>query len=212
MEIINIGKNDEGQRLDSFLKKLMPGAPSGIIYKYIRTNKIKLNSKKPKPEVKLCDGDEIKYFGDSAFLSHKKFTPSTYSIDVLYEDENILVCNKPQNQASQPDGIHKSGTLADHIKNYLYEKGEYSPEKENSFSPALCNRIDYNTSGICIAGKNAESLRMLNEKIKHREIRRYYICITCGIPSPQKGEIETRLMKNAAENKTYVVKEGGKDE
>jgi len=211
MEIIKIEKNDEGQRLDSFLKKLMPTAPAGIIYKYIRTNKVKLNSKKPKPETKLMAGDEIKYFGDSSFILSKTFNPAAYSIDILYEDENIIVCNKPKNQASQPDSVHKTGTLIDHIKNYLYETGDYIPENEHVFSPALCNRIDYNTSGICIAGKNAESVRMLNEKVRLREIRRFYTCITCGIPSPREGTITSRLMKKSSENKTYVVSDGGKD-
>lgn len=211
MEIIKITKNDEGQRLDSFLKKIMPNSPGGVIYKYIRTNKIKLNSKKPKPEVRLVEGDEIKYFGDSAFLKTKTFTPAAYTLDVLYEDENILVVNKPRNMASQPDATHKSATLVDNIKNYLYQKGEYTPESENSFSPALCNRIDYNTCGICIAGKNAESLRLLNEKVKSREIRRFYTCVTLGVPKPESGVIKGQILKKAAENKSYVVKSGGKD-
>lgn len=211
MEIIIIGKNDEGQRLDSFMKKIMPQSPSGIIYKYIRTNKIKLNSKKPKPDVRLSEGDEIKYFGDSSFLKAKTFTPASYTLDVLYEDEHILVVNKPRNMASQPDGVHKDNTLIDNIKNYLYAKGEYTPESENSFSPALCNRIDYNTCGICIAGKNAESLRLLNEKVKSREIRRFYTCITIGVPKPESGKISGNILKKAAENKSYVVKSGGKN-
>ncbi len=212
MEIINVGKNDEGQRLDSFLKKIMPSAPSGIIYKYIRTNKIKLCGKKPKPDAKIMAGDEIKYFGDSAFLKKEKaFTPTSYSLDILYEDENILVVNKPRNMACQPDDKHKNNTLIDNIKNYLYDKGDYCPEKENSFSPALCNRIDFNTCGICIAGKNGESLRLLNEKIKKREIRRFYTCVTLGVPSPKEGTITGQILKKASENKSYAVSKGGKD-
>ncbi len=211
MEIIKVTKNDDGQRLDSFLKKIMPSSPSGIIYKYIRTNKIKLNSKKPKPDARISEGDEIKYFGDSALLKVKTFTPSSYTIDVLYEDDNILVVNKPRNMASQPDSVHKDNTLIDNIKNYLYEKGDYTPENENSFSPALCNRIDFNTCGICVAGKNAESLRVLNEKVKSREIRRFYVCVTCGVPSPKSGIIKGQILKKVAENKSYVVKNGGKD-
>ena len=159
MEIIKVTKNDDGQRLDSFLKKIMPSSPSGIIYKYIRTNKIKLNSKKPKPDARITEGDEIKYFGDSALLKVKTFTPSSYTIDVLYEDDNILVVNKPRNMASQPDSVHKDNTLIDNIKNYLYEKGDYTPENENSFSPALCNRIDFNTCGICVAGKRLNTVK-----------------------------------------------------
>ena len=172
MEIIKINSNDAGQRLDSFLKKIMPRTSAGLIYKYIRTNKIKLNKKKPAPDTRLCEGDEIRYFGDSELLESRKFERVDYSLDVIYEDENIIAVNKPAGLPCQSDINHKGDTLVDYIKSYLFDKGEYDPEKELSFSPALANRIDFNTSGLCLAAKNAESLRILNEKLKKREIRR----------------------------------------
>lgn len=210
METIIINANDAGQRLDSFLKKIMPCTCAGLIYKYIRTNKIKLNSKKAKPDIRLCEGDEIKYFGDSSLLQNKKFTPVKYSLDVIYEDENILAVNKPAGLPCQSDANHHTDTLVDYIKSYLFEKGEYNPKSEMSFSPALCNRLDFNTAGMCIAAKNAESLRIMNAKIKSREVRRFYMCVTDGIPSPKSGTIQTRIKKDSSTNVSHIVSEGGK--
>ena len=211
MEVIIINENDAGQRLDSFLKKIMPRTSAGLIYKYIRTNKVKLNTKKPKPDARLCQGDVIKFYGDADLLQPKRFSPIAYDLDIVYEDENILAVNKPAGLACQKDAKHTRETLVDYIKSYLYEKGDYNPNNETSFSPALCNRIDYNTAGLCIAAKNAESLRIINEKIKSREIRRFYICVTDGIPPFESGVIRTNVFKDEKENKSYVVKNGGKD-
>ena len=211
MEIIRINENDAGQRLDSFMKKIMPCTSAGLIYKYMRTNKIKLNSKKPKPDVRLCAGDEIKYFGDSGLLQGRSFKPVKYKLDIVYEDENILAVNKPAGLPCQSDAAHKTDTLVDYIKSYLVDKGEYTPEKEMSFSPALCNRIDFNTAGMCIAAKNAESLRIMNEKIKSREVRRFYVCVTDGVPHEKSGTIRTRVEKNGKTNVSKVVRDGGKD-
>ena len=210
METINIQRNDAGQRLDSFLKKIMPGAPVSLIYKYLRTNKIKVNSKKKKNDYRLCEGDVITFFGDSSLIRRKEFTPHLSTLDVIYEDENILVVNKPPQTACQPDAKHKENTLSETVKSYLYVKGEYDPSNELSFSPALCNRIDFNTSGLCIAAKNAAALRTVNEKLKKREIRRFYICVTEGVPNPREGKIQTLIKKDGAENKSRIVESGGK--
>lgn len=208
METINIGSNDKGQRLDSFMKKIMPGSPQSLIYRYIRTNKIKINGKRPKPDTKIEEGDVITYYGDSSIIELKKFTPSDFTLDVFYEDDNILVVYKPSGMACQPDIKHTKGTLIDNIKNYLYSKGDYKPSEENSFAPALCNRIDFNTAGLLVAAKNAQSLRIINEKLKNREIRRFYMCVTEGVPEKKEGIIKNRILKNAAENKSYITADG----
>ncbi len=212
MEIINIGSNDKGQRLDAFMKKIMPDSPVSLIYRYIRTNKIKLNGKKPKPDTRILEGDIISYYGDSSSIRLKKFEPSDFTLDVIYEDENILVVNKPSGMACQPDIKHTKETLIDNVKNYLYSKGDYKPSEENSFSPALCNRIDFNTAGLLIAAKNAQSLRIINDKLKNREIRRFYMCVTEGVPEKKEGIIKNRILKNAAENKSYITGKGKETE
>ena len=211
MKTLTAQKNDAGQRLDSFLRKIMPEAPASLIYKYIRTNKIKVNSKKPKNDLRLCEGDIITYYGDSSLIRRKDFTPHEAPLDVVFEDDNILIVNKPPLMACQPDAKHKYDTLSEIIKSYLFSKGEYTPSHEHTFAPALCNRIDFNTSGLCIAAKNAEALRIINGKLKNREIKRYYICVTEGIPEPREGTIKTLLSKDKLQNKSIIVGSGGKD-
>ena len=210
MQIIKIGKNDAGQRLDSFLKKLMPAAPYSLLYKYLRTNKLKLNGKKPDFAVRLCEGDEIKFFGDESLIQKNGFTPISHSLDIVYEDENILIINKPPKMGCQPDIGHPTGSLVDAVKSYLFDKGEYNPDMENSFAPALCNRIDFNTRGIVIAAKNAAALRIINEKIRAREIRRFYICTTLGCPKEREGVIRKRIEKDTRTNKSRTVEKGGR--
>lgn len=210
MKIIKINHNDEGQRLDSFLKKIMPDAPNGLLYKYIRTNKLKVNGKKPKIDRRLTEGDEIKFYGDETLIKPKEFTPADYKLDIVYEDENLIFINKPAGIGCQPDIKHKTQTLIDFVKSYLFEKGEYTPKHENSFAPALCNRIDFNTRGLVIAAKNAPSLRIINQKLKSREIRRFYICAASKIPPNESGVITGNLEKNETQNKSRVVKCGGK--
>ena len=103
------------------------------------------------------------------------FTAVSDKIDIVYEDENILLVDKPVGMVVHEDESGDSDTLINRIKSYLYHKGEYRPENELSFAPALCNRIDRNTCGIVIAAKNAESLRILNQKIRDRELTKLYL-------------------------------------
>lgn len=208
MRKIVITKNDANFRVNAFLKKLMPTAGLGLIYKYIRTNKIKVNGKKPKPDLRLCEGDELLYFGDEGLIKSTSFTPQKYSLDIVYEDENILILNKPSGIACQPDIKRKSGTLVDFVKSYLFDKGEYAPQFENAFAPALCNRIDFNTSGLVIAAKNIEALRGIGELFRSRKIRRFYLAATECLPPENAGAIRLNLKKDARENKAFVSDDG----
>jgi len=209
MKEFTITPNDDGKRIDAFLKKLMPSASTSLIYKYIRTNKVKINRKKPKENTRLCTGDEVRIFGDDSLFETKFFTPCKYSLDIVYEDDNLIIINKPAGIACQPDNIRKNGTLADFVKSYLYEKKEYVPEAENTFSPALCNRIDFNTSGLVIAAKNMPTLRLVNEKLRNHEIRKFYVCKTKNAPPDKCGIIKGQMQKDA-DNISRVVDEGGK--
>ena len=137
---------------------------------------------------------------DNAYLS-----VTAPKLDILFENEHILLLNKPEGQAVHPhDGAEYGRTLIDHIQAYLYAKGQWKPREEHSFTPALCNRIDRNTSGIVIAAKTAEALRIMNQKIKDRELQKRYLCIVHGIPSPPKGRLEGQLWKDAAKNRVYI--------
>ena len=211
MREIIIGKNDAGQRLDKFLTKALD-LPIGLLYKSIRTKKIKVNRKRAENNTLLVEGDSIQCFlaeeffakldaKDSTDVSFDKITPH---LDVVYEDENILLLNKRPGVSVHEDEDSKINTLITHIQAYLYQKGEYNPKDEQSFAPALCNRIDRNTGGIVIAAKNAEALRVMNEKIKEREIDKFYLAAVHGIPKKKEDTLGGYLLKDEKENKVRV--------
>lgn len=192
-----INKNDAGQRLDKFLKKYMPKLPSGMLYKGIRKNTVRINGKHAKnADVFLVEGDVLKlYFNDEFFSKRNNIKKAPYP-EICYEDDNILILNKPCGIPVHGDDKGTELTLVSEVLYYLYEKGEYNPDEEKSFSPALCNRLDRNTSGLVIAAKNAKALRFINEKIKKREIKKYYICIIEGKLKERSGTFYARLERS----------------
>ncbi len=212
MRILTVGKNDAGQRLDKFLSKAVKGLPMSMMYKSIRTKKIKVNRKRTEQNYVLKVGDEIQLFiRDEFFDSPEKDSGAlsriTPKLNVVYEDENIMLLNKRPGVLVHEDTDGGENTLIMHVKAYLYGKGEYDPDNEQSFAPALCNRIDRNTGGIVIAAKNAEALRDMNAKIKGGEIRKHYLCLVHGVPPKQSGVLHGYLRKNAKDN-TVQVRDG----
>jgi len=207
MKTVTINKNDSGQRLDKFLTKYLKDTPWGVIYKYIRKKRIKVNGKRAEISYKLSEGDVLDmYINDEYFHEEKvsSFLQMKPRLDIVYEDENILLVNKPQGVIVHEDIEEKTDTLINHIKAHLYQKGEYNPKDEHSFAPSLCNRIDRNTEGIVIAAKNAESLKVLNEKIKSREVKKYYLCLVKGFMKKDKATLEGYLFKDSKKNQVYV--------
>lgn len=211
MREINIGKNDAGQRLDKFLTKALD-LPIGLLYKSIRTKKIKVNRKRAENNTVLMEGDTIQCFlaeeffakldkTDDVSLSFENIKPK---LDIVYEDENIMLLNKRPGVSVHEDEDSKVNTLIAHIQAYLYQKGEYNPKDEQSFAPALCNRIDRNTGGIVIAAKNAEALRVMNEKIREREIDKLYLAAVHGIPVKKEATLTGYLIKDEKLNKVRV--------
>lgn len=205
MQIITVKKNDAGQRLDKFLSKAVKGLPMSLMYKYIRTKKIKVNRKRCEQKYVLQEGDEIQLFIREEFFDSPErddgaLSRITPKLNIVYEDDNIILCNKRPGVLVHEDDGAKDNTLIMHIKAYLYQKGEYDPECEQSFAPALCNRIDRNTGGIVIAAKNAEALRVMNEKIKNDEIRKFYLCAVHGIPKKRQDTLTAFLKKDSATN------------
>ena len=204
MHELKISKNDAGQRLDKFINKSL-GLPMSLLYKSIRLKKIKVNRKRAENNTVLNEGDVIQCFLAEEFfgkldgtgdvsLSLDKIQPK---LDIVYEDENIMLLNKRPGVSVHEDEDSKVNTLIAHVQAYLYQKGEYNPKDEQSFAPALCNRIDRNTGGIVIAAKTAEALRVMNEKIKLREIDKYYLAAVHGIP--KKKEDTLRLSSQGRE-------------
>ena len=204
-----IGKNDANQRLDKFISKAVPDLPKSLMYKYIRTKKIKLNRKRAQISDRLCENDVLElYINDEFFANEAKkdydFLKSSKKLDIVYEDENIMLLNKPEGLLCHSSADEYGDTLINRIKRRLYESGEYDPEEENSFTPSLANRIDRNTCGIVMAAKNAEALRILNQKIKEREISKYYLCLVHGRPKKQSDTAEGFLEKDSDRNMVKI--------
>ena len=210
MKTFTISKNDSGQRLDKFISKAVPALPKSLMYKYIRTKRIKVNSKRSDISTKLCENDVVDmYINDEFFAPTDErydFLSASKNIDIVYEDENIILLNKKVGLLSHPDETEYNDTLITRVKRYLYEKGDYNPKDENSFAPALVNRIDRNTGGIVIAAKNAESLRILNQKLKDREMEKYYLCVVHGILKKKSGTLIGWLTKDEKKNRVDVYK------
>ena len=210
MRILKVNKNDAGQRLDKFLSKSVKGLPTSLMYKYIRTKKIKVNRARTEQKYMLCEGDEIQLFiKDEFFDSPEKDTGALETIkpkiEIVYEDENIILCNKRPGVLVHEDKEGGENTLIMHIQAYLCQKGEYSPADEQSFAPALCNRIDRNTGGIVLAAKNAEALRVMNEKIRNNELSKFYLCAVHGIPSRRSDTLYGYLRKDSKNNTVEVT-------
>lgn len=203
-----IKKNDAGQRLDKYITKSFPLIPQSLMYKYIRNKRIKVNGKKSEISYKLCVDDVISMYINDEFFEPVKpkydFLGAGKSLKVVYEDANIILIDKPAGILSHPDEGNYTDTAITRVKRYLYEKGEYNPDNEMSFAPALVNRIDRNTCGIIIGAKNAESLRILNEKLKNRELHKYYLCVAIGKLKNREGIIKGYLEKNEKQNRVYI--------
>ena len=209
MREFHIGKNDENQRLDRFLGKAIPLLPASLAQKYIRLKRIKVNGARAQRDQKLVAGDILQcYINDEFFESPSEenvyLTITTPRLKIVYEDENIMLLDKPAGMLAHADEHEKVNTLVNHMLAYLYQKREWRPREENAFTPALCNRIDRNTGGIVVAAKNAEALRILNDKIRDREIAKYYLCIALGRVEPPKGRIECFLRKDEKSNTVRV--------
>lgn len=210
MKSFTITDNDSNQRVDKFILKTFPKLPKSLMFKEIRKKNIKVNKKRTEPSYILQKNDVLELYLKDDVLEEKKihydFLRAPKDIDIIYEDENIILLNKRPGMLCHPDGSEYINTLITSVKRYLYENKKWNPQSENSFSPALANRIDRNTGGIVIACKNADSLRILNEKIKKREIEKYYLCAAEGIMEKNTDTLEGYLIKDSKKNKVTVRK------
>ena len=211
MKEFTIGANDANQRLDRFLAKAVPLLPASLAQKYIRLKRIKLNGGRAQRDSRLQVGDVLQMYINDEFFDKPRednayLTVAAPKLNIVYEDDHILLVDKRPGLAVHPhDGAEYGRTLIDHIQAYLYQKREWNPRGENSFTPALCNRIDRNTGGIVIAAKTAEALRVMNQKIKDREMDKRYLAIVEGTPKPREGSLKGYLFKDAKKNRVFVT-------
>ncbi len=211
MKELTIGQNDAGQRLDRFLAKAVPLLPASLAQKYIRLKRIKCNGARAERDTRLQAGDVLQLYINDEFFDKPRednayLTVAAPKLHIVYEDEHILLADKrPGLAVHAHDGAEYGRTLIDHIQAYLYQKKEWRPREENAFAPALCNRIDRNTGGIVIAAKTAEALRILNQKIKDRELDKRYLAIVEGTPKPREGSLKGYLFKDEKKNRVFVT-------
>lgn len=198
MVTFTVNDNDCGQRVDKFVSKALPELPKSMMYRLFRKKDIKINGKRCDISAVLNAGDVVTVYVKQELSAEKKhdltFLNSPPVSDIIHEDENILIVFKPVGLDPHSNSTSTSDTLIDRIKHYLYNKKEYSPETENSFAPALCNRLDRNTSGLIISAKNAVALREINEAIRNGNLHKIYRCVTVT-PPPKSEDIITAYHK-----------------
>lgn len=202
---INVNENNENQRLDKYLLKYLNKAPKSFIYKMLRKKNIKLNGKRALGNEIILLNDVISiYLSDKTinlFKENKKISKTQQDFKIIYEDKNLIICYKPLNIISQPDIKNKNNSLNDQLIFYLYQKDEY--KKSSDFTPSICNRLDRNTSGIVVFGKNLRSLQDLNKAFKEQQIDKFYLTAVYGIIK-EKGAIKVYHKKE--HNKAIISK------
>ncbi len=201
MKEFTIGPNDAGQRLDRWLAKAVPLLPAPLAQKYIRLKRVKVNGKGSRRDARLERGDALQLYINDEFFDTPTPDNAFLRVDkprltILYEDEYLLLLDKPPGMVVHPDDKEQVNTLITHVQAYLYQKKEWSPRWENAFAPALCNRIDRNTGGIVIAAKTAEALRVMNQKIRDRELQKLYLCVVHGVMEPRDGRLKGYVLKD----------------
>lgn len=206
-EII-IGFNEKDQRLDKFIRKVFKNVELSLIFKDIRRGNIKVNGKKSKIDYKLKENDVIRIFGYYYNLETKK--DSEFAMDeinyvkpkICFEDSNVLVVVKDVNVLVHSNGDNDVSDLTKNVKNYLIKKGDYVLEENFTFSPSPVNRLDRNTYGLVIYGKNSKSLNELNCVIRERRVSKYYRALIEG--KIKSGIYKAYIKKDINSNKSFV--------
>lgn len=211
MRELVVKKNDANQRLDKFLLKKFKTMPKKMAYMYIRKKCVKVNGKKATPEVMLKENDLLTFYIKDEFFDNiqeenYEFLKAPKNLKIIYEDENIILLDKKPGVIVHQDKSYHFDCLLLRLQHYLYDSGEYNPKEENCFAPALVNRIDRNTGGIVIGAKNAESLRILNQKMKDRELHKFYLCLLINKPKKDNAILSDYLIKNEKTNKVTVLR------
>ena len=211
MRELVVKKNDANQRLDKFLLKKFKTMPKKMAYMYIRKKCVKVNGKKATPEVMLKENDLLTFYIKDEFFDNiqeenYEFLKAPKNLKIIYEDENIILLDKKPGVIVHQDKSYHFDCLLLRLHHYLYDNGEYNPKEENCFAPALVNRIDRNTGGIVIGAKNAESLRILNQKMKDRELHKFYLCLLINRPKKDNAILSDYLIKNEKTNKVTVLR------
>ncbi len=196
MKEFQIAQRDEGRRIEKWLLFAAPGLTMGLVRKYLRLKRVRVNGKPARDGACLAAGDVVQvYLNDELFeekpRENKLLAGFWYRIDVAYEDDSILIVDKRPGMRAHPDDEEKVDTLITHIQAYLYQKGEY----DGDFDPALCNRIDRFTGGLVIAAKTRAALIAMDRLIRNREVKKFYLCAAAGKMPRESGAFKGYLLK-----------------
>lgn len=206
MQRINIGDNEAGQRLDRFLRKFLKDVPLSQVYKMLRKRSIKVNGHSCKEDYRLSVGDTLEIYSADLPLEKESIKKAGRDFEIIYEDSNILIADKPAGLIVHPDKGHTGNTLVDQVLYYLYEKGEYIPKREVTFKPAAVNRLDLNTAGLVMFAKNYSSLKELSFMVRERLLEKYYICMVRGRMEEAQGVV-SYLTKDDDSNRVSIYSE-----
>lgn len=211
MRELKIGKNENNQRLDRFIKKYLEKAPAGFIYKMIRKKNIELNGKRAKPETMIYEGDKVQLFlaedTIKKFEAEEEEITTDKRLNIVYEDDNIVLINKESGLLSHGRGGEFEENIVDSLISYLIKTGEYVPRIEKTFTPSICNRLDRNTSGLMVGAKNYKSLKMINNAFKRMDIKKFYKTIVAGELQEEKRE-KAYIIKDEEKNRVSIASKG----
>ena len=196
-----IPQSQAGRRIDKWLQHEAPLLSVGLMQKYFRQKDIKINGKHVPKDTILSAGDVVRLYIPDEYLEKPKKHDSflagfRWRLNIVYEDEHILLADKPYGMMVHPDDSEKVNTLVTHVKAYLYQKGEFDSRNPESFAPVPCNRIDRFTGGVVLFAKTQAAMRILNQKIRDREIEKDYLCIVSGCMEPGEGMLENYIFRN----------------
>ncbi len=185
----------ESKKIERVIRDFFPNLTSGMLFKALRKKDIKVNGVRVKEDYVVSSGDIIDIYIIDDFL----FGKSDEGYSVVFEDNNLLVVNKAQGIPVHPDSNQKEATLIDKL------------QKQYGTDIALCHRLDRNTSGLVVLAKNQATLDIMLDKIKHREIQKYYNCVVSGIMEKKQAELTDYLEKNEKISKVFISDKKSKD-
>lgn len=208
MKAFTVQKEDDGRRLDKWIKSHVPALNNALVQKFLRLKRIKRNGKPAHADDRLMAGDELNFYIEDEFFApvqkkDKLLDKFRYSVNIVYEDENILLLDKKPGLLCHPDENEKVNTLLTHARAYLYQKGEM---KDGGFQPVLVNRIDRFTGGIVICAKTEEAMHILSDKIRTYEIEKAYLCLAEGRIQPPGGTLKGYIVKTPGKSRVRVSK------
>lgn len=212
MKELEVKVQESGQRFDKYLSRYLKEAPKSFLYKMLRKKNITLNGKKASGNEKLEANDKVQlFFSDETlekFMGEEKEVKKAF-LEILYEDKNVIFINKPVGMLSQK-AKKEDVSLNEYLAGYLLDSGAMTKEDFRTFHPAVCNRLDRNTSGIIAGGKTMAGLQTLTELFRDRSLHKYYLALVKGIVK-EEAHIKGYLKKDRSSNKVTITRQPQKD-